>query len=286
MGTLRKQMEADMVLRGMSERTRESYVAAVAGLAKYYGRSPDQVSEAQVQRYLLHLIEERKLAWSSCNIVVSGLRFLYRTTLKRREAQFDIPRARAPQKLPQILSREEIARLIELTPNPKHRALLMTAYGAGLRVSELCHLKVSDIDSARMTIRVEQGKGAKDRYTLLSPRLLAELRAYWREYRPPQWLFAARGAQRPLDVSTAQKFYTAAKGRAGITKRGGIHALRHAFATHLLEAGTDLHTIQRLLGHGDLRTTMRYFHLARQTVLATPSPLEWLDQAPALPPSA
>jgi integrase/recombinase XerD len=279
MGTLRKQMEADMVLRGMSERTRESYVAAVAGLAKYYGRSPDQVSEAEVQRYLLHLIEERRLAWSSCNVAVSGLRFLYHTTLKRREAQFDIPRARAPQKLPQILSREEIARLIELTLNPKHRAILMSAYGAGLRVSELCHLKVGDIDSARMTIRVEQGKGAKDRYTLLSPRLLRELRRYWVGQRPKEWLFSAtRDVNQPISTTTAQKIFYAAKRRAGIGKDCGIHGLRHAFATHLLEAGVDIHTIQRLMGHGYISSTLRYFHLADKHLAATASPLDLLDR--------
>ena len=279
MGTLRKQMEADMVLRGMSERTRESYLAAVAGLAKYYNRSPDQVSEVEVQRYLLHLIEERKLAWSSCNIAVSGLRFVYHTTLKRREAQFDIPRARAPQKLPQILAREEIARLIELTLNAKHRAILMSAYGAGLRVSELCHLKVGDIDSARMTIRVEQGKGAKDRYTLLSPRLLRELRRYWVGERPKEWLFSAtRDVNQPINTSTAQKIFYAAKRRAGIGKDCGIHGLRHAFATHLLEAGVDIHTIQRLMGHGHISSTLRYFHLADKHLAATASPLDLLDR--------
>jgi len=279
MSTLRKQMEADMVLRGMSERTRESYLAAVAGLAKYYNRSPDQVSEVEVQRYLLHLIEERKLAWSSCNIAVSGLRFVYHTTLKRREAQFDIPRARAPQKLPQILAREEIARLIELTLNAKHRAILMSAYGAGLRVSELCHLKVGDIDSARMTIRVEQGKGAKDRYTLLSPRLLRELRRYWVGERPKEWLFSAtRDVNQPINTSTAQKIFYAAKRRAGIGKDCGIHGLRHAFATHLLEAGVDIHTIQRLMGHGHISSTLRYFHLADKHLAATASPLDLLDR--------
>jgi len=279
MGTLRKQMEADMVLRGMSERTRESYLAAVAGLAKYYNRSPDQVSEVEVQRYLLHLIEERKLAWSSCNVAVSGLRFVYHTTLKRREAQFDIPRARAPQKLPQILAREEIARLIELTLNAKHRAILMSAYGAGLRVSELCHLKVGDIDSARMTIRVEQGKGAKDRYTLLSPRLLRELRRYWVGQRTKEWLFSAtRDVNQPINTSTAQKIFYAAKRRAGIGKDCGIHGLRHAFATHLLEAGVDIHTIQRLMGHGHISSTLRYFHLADKHLAATASPLDLLDR--------
>ncbi|HTS55806.1 MAG TPA: site-specific integrase [Burkholderiales bacterium] len=279
MGALRKQMDADMVVRGMSVRTRESYLAAVAGLAKYYGRSPEQVSEAEVQRYLLHLIEERKLAWSSCNIAVSGLRFVYHITLKRTEAQFAIPRARQPQKLPQILSREEIARLIELTANPKHRALLMSAYGAGLRLSELCRLKVGDIDSQRMSIRVEQGKGAKDRYTLLSARLLAELRRYWIAYRPKLWLFTGtRDRERPISDHSVQRLFYAAKARAGITKECGIHGLRHAFATHLLEAGVDVHTIQRLLGHGHISSTLRYFHLADKHLAATASPLDLLDR--------
>jgi site-specific recombinase XerD len=279
MGALRKQMDADMVVRGMSVRTRESYLAAVAGLAKYYGRSPEQVSEAEVQRYLLHLIEERKLAWSSCNIAVSGLRFVYHITLKRTETQFAIARARQPQKLPQILSREEIARLIELTANPKHRALLMSAYGAGLRLSELCRLKVGDIDSSRMTIRVEQGKGAKDRYTLLSARLLAELRRYWIAYRPQLWLFTGtRDRERPISDHSVQRLFYAAKARAGITKECGIHGLRHAFATHLLEAGVDVHTIQRLMGHGHISSTLRYFHLADKHLAATASPLDLLDR--------
>jgi site-specific recombinase XerD len=190
MGTLREQMESDLVVRGMSERTREAYVGAVAKLAKYYGRSPDRVSEQEVQNYLLHLIQERKLSWSSCNIAAQGIRFFYRITLKRSEAQFLVPTARQPQKLPQILSREEVASLIEKTLNLKHRAILMSAYGAGLRLTEICHLKVSDVDSKRMTIRVEQGKGAKDRYTLLSPTLLGELRRYWCVYRPKLWLSA------------------------------------------------------------------------------------------------
>ena len=163
MGTLRKQMDEDLVVRGMAVRTREAYLGAVAGLAKHYGRRPDRIDEQEVQTYLLHLIQERKLAWASCNIVTQGLKFFYRVTLKRGEAQFGIPSARAPQKLPQILAREEVAALLEKTVNLKHRAVLMTAYGAGLRLNEVCHLKLTDIDSARMTLRVEQGKGAKDR---------------------------------------------------------------------------------------------------------------------------
>lgn len=283
MGELRKRMDGDLVVRGMSVRTREAYLGAVAGLAKYYGRRPDRIDETEVQNYLLHLIQERKLAWSSCNIAAQGLKFFYRVTLKKSEAQFGIPTARQPQKLPPILAREEVARLIELTINPKHRAILMTAYGAGLRLNEICHLKVADIDSARMTIRVEQGKGAKDRYTLLSPRLLSELRGYWRAYRPAQWLFTARDPMRPVSEHTVHRLYHAAKARAGIAKQGGIHALRHAFATHMLEAGVDIHTIQRLMGHGHISSTLRYFHLARKHLASTPSPLELLEGAAPKP---
>ena len=283
MGALRKQMDGDLVVRGMAVRTREAYLGAVAGLAKYYGRRPDRIGEAEVQNYLLHLIEERKLAWSSCNVVAQGLKFFYRVTLKRSEAQFVIPRARQPQKLPQILAREEVAALLEKTANLKHRAVLMTAYGAGLRLNEICHLKVADIDSKRMTIRVEQGKGAKDRYTLLSPRLLAELRRYWVAHRPKEWLFTARDGERPIYDQTVQRIFYSAKDRAGIAKACGIHGLRHAFATHLLEAGVDIHTIQRLMGHGHISSTLRYFHLARRHLAGTPSPLELLDGAPPKP---
>jgi len=277
MSALRKQMDGDLVVRGMAVRTREAYLGAVAGLAKYYKRRPDRIDDAEVQKYLLHLIEDRKLAWSSCNIAAQGLKFFYRVTLKRSEAQFGIPTARQPQKLPQILAREEVAALLEKTVNIKHRAILMTAYGAGLRLNEICHLKLTDIDSARMTIRVEQGKGAKDRYTLLSPRLLTELRRYWIAHRPKQWLFTRRDPTRPISDGTVHRLYHAAKLRAGITKEGGIHALRHAFATHMLEAGVDIHTIQRLMGHGHIGSTLRYFHLARKHLAGTPSPLELLE---------
>jgi len=277
MTPLRKQMDADMVVRGMAASTREAYIAAVAALAKHYGRSPDRIDQAEVEGYLLHLMQERGLAWSSCNIVRYGLRFFYNVTLKRAAAEFCIPAARAPQKLPQILSREEIARLIERTVNLKHRVFLMATYSAGLRVSEACALKVGDIDSTRMMIRVEEGKGAKDRYTLLSSRLLEQLRLYWRAGRPRLWLFASPHApERPITVKTAQRVFHAAKDRAGIAKECGIHGLRHAFATHLLEAGVDLHTIQRLMGHRHISTTMRYMHLARKHLAATPSPLDLL----------
>lgn len=276
MGTLRKQMDEDMVVRGLAVRTREAYLEAVGGLAKHYSRRPDEIDEAQVQRYIVHLLQERKLAWSSCNVVLQGLKFFYRVTLKRRSTEFYIPTPRQPQKLPQILSPEEVARIIEHTVNPKHRTLLMTAYGTGLRLSELCHLKVSDIDAQRMTVRVEQGKGAKDRYTLLSVRLLKELREYWAAFRPRPWMFTSSAGTGPMSEATAQKIFYAAKRRAGITKQCGIHGLRHAFATHLLEAGVDLATIQRLMGHGHISSTMRYLHLTRKHMARTPSPLDLL----------
>jgi len=279
MTELRNRMDNDLLVRGMAERTRETYLAAVARLARHYHRPPDQLSPEEIQAYLVHMLREEHLAWSTCSIAVHAFRFLYHTTLGRPEATFTIPGPKHRQTLPEILSPGEVRRLLEATTTRKQRALLATTYGAGLRVSEVVRLQLHHLDAERGSLRVEQGKGAKDRDTLLSPRLLEELRAYWREYRPTQWLFSVRGGQRPMDVSTAQKYYYAAKGKAGITKRGGIHALRHAFATHLLEAGTDLPTIQRLLGHGDIRTTMRYLHLARRTVLKTTSPLDWLDHA-------
>lgn len=264
MSALREQMLADMVLRGMSERTQQSYISAVKQFAKYFGRRPDRITNEEVQQYLLYLLQERKLAHSSCNIVCSALQFLYGVTLKRR-AEFELPRPKVPQRLPQILSRAEVAAIFEHAANFKHRAFLMTTYGAGLRLMEVCHLKVADLDAGRMTIRVDQGKGAKDRYTLLTPELVKELRRYWAAHRPPLWLFPSpRNSQLPMLPKSAQRIYYAAKARAGITKDGGIHALRHAFATHQLEAGTDVHTIQRLLGHGSLSTTQRYFHLAQK----------------------
>jgi site-specific recombinase XerD len=279
MSPLRKQMEADMVVRGLAYRTRGAYLESVTKLAKFYGRTPDQISEEEVQRYLLYLLQERKLAHSSCNVMCSALQFFYRVTLKRREAEFCLPRPKVPSRLPEILSREEVVALIDQTANLKHRALLMTTYAAGLRVSEVCQLKVTDIDSQRMTIRIEQGKGAKDRYTMLSPRLLTELRRYWRVNRPQHWLFpGARMAAEPILVKTAQRIFRAAKDRAGITKECGIHGLRHAFATHLLEAGVNVHRIQRLLGHGSLSTTARYFHLAQPHLADAASPLDLLER--------
>lgn len=261
MGALRAKMAQDLLVRGLSPLTQEAYIRAVVGLTKYYGRAPDTLSAEEVQAYLVALVKERGLAWSSLSVAVHGLRFFYEVTLERPRTRFSIPTVKTPAKQPEILSRQEVARLLDAVRNRKHRALLMTTYAAGLRVSEVVRLKVRDLDSERMAIRVAEGKGRKDRYPLLSERLLEEWRGYWRIYRPSRWLFPRRGAQHPLTRTTAHRIYHVAKDRAGIRKSGGIHSLRHAFATHLLEAGIDLPTLQSLLGHNSLRTTSRYLHI-------------------------
>jgi integrase/recombinase XerD len=270
-------MQSDMVLRGLAARTQEAYIAAVIGIAKHTHRSPDLLSPDEIQQYLLHLIEERKLSWSTTNQAACALRFLFRVTLKQPDAAFAIPHRKVGAKLPEILSRDEVGLILAAPANLTHRVLLMTTYAAGLRVAEVCALRVSDIDSSRMMLRVECGKGAKDRYSLLSPRLLDMLRLYWQASHPRTWLFPRRSdATRSIDVENAQRMFYAAKKRAGIAKEGGIHSLRHAFATHLLESGVDIHTIQRLMGHGHLSTTARYFHLKEQ-IAKTGSPLDLLQ---------
>lgn len=274
MSALRDRMIRDMTLRGFSPRTHRSYIAAVVGLAKHYRRAPDQLTNDEVQAYLFHLIHTRKLAWASCSLAVNAFRFLYHVTLGQDRTTFHVPAPKQPQKLPEILSRQDVWRLIDACVSPKHRLLLATTYAAGLRVSEVIALKVADLDLERLTIRVEHGKGGKDRYVPLADRLLVELRQYWKAVPPASWLFPNRQGTRPIDITMAQKIYTQAKLRAGIRKQGGIHSLRHAYATHLLEAGTDLPTVQRLLGHQHLSTTMRYFHLSQRRVLSTRSPLD------------
>ena len=286
MTKLRQRMDEDMLVRGMADRTRESYLWAVTGLATFYHRSPDQVSDGEVQAYLLHLIRDRKRAWNTCHLVVHGLRFFYHMTLKRDRTTFSIPTPRQAGKLPAILSRDEVHRLIAHATKPKQRTMLMTTYAAGLRLSEVLHLQIRHIDSARMAIRVEQGKGGKDRDTLLPPRLLEALRAYWTVHRPTGWLFPGKDPSRPMDPSSLQKAYHTAKRRAGIRKAGGIHALRHAFATHLLEAGVDIHTIQRLMGHRSIITTMRYWHLTHASLTAQATRLDLLDSTLPIPPQA
>jgi len=274
MSELRRRMLRDMTVRGFSPRTHEAYVQQVVGLARYYRRAPDQLTADEVQAYLAHLFEVRKRSWSTCAQAAHAFRFLYHVTLGHPRTDFHVPAPKQPQKLPDLLSREEVWRLLNACTHPRDRLLLATTYAAGLRVSEVVALKVSDVDADRMTIHISLGKGAKDRYVPLSQRLIQDFRVYWRIQPPRVWLFPNRQGTRPIDITVAQKLYTLAKLRADIRKQGGIHALRHAFATHLLEAGRDLQTVQHLLGHRHLSTTARYFHLTQSRVLATGSPLD------------
>lgn len=280
MTPLRQKMIDNMKLRGFSPNTQEAYVTAVAGLARYYNQSPNKLDSEKVQRYLLYLMEERRLSRNSCNVAAAGLRFFYTQTLGWHPTAIFIPPRRKKTQLPEILSRQELERLFISTMNRKHRVMLMTAYAAGLRVSELVAIKVSDIDSERMMIRVEQGKGSKDRYTILSGRLLSELRDYWRIYRPSTWMFPSKDQNQHVCRETAQRIYYESKERAGITKGRGIHMLRHCFATHLLEAGVDLRTIQILMGHSSIRSTSLYLQLTTKRLSSTQSPLDLLEIPP------
>lgn len=276
MGDLRERMIRDMQLRRFAERTQESYLHGVRGIAKHYMRPPDQLTDRQVQDYLLYLLTERKLSWSTCNLAVSALRFFYGTTLERKSTCLSIPPRKTDQRLPEILSAQELTRLFATVHNPKHRTLLMTIYAAGLRVGEGVCLKLTDIDGDRMTLRVVQGKGRKDRYTTLSPRLLQELREYWKRCRPSTWLFPSQFSGGPMSVDSAYKIYVTALSKAGIHKTGGIHSLRHAFATHMLEGGVDLRTLQVLLGHRSLMTTQRYLRVTQKNLGAPGRPMDLL----------
>jgi site-specific recombinase XerD len=258
----------------MSPETIKAYTAAVADLACFYGRSPDLISQEQIRDFFHHLITVKKLAYSTCNQKLSGINFFYRHVLGQDSFHLKIPHKRSGH-LPVPLSRSEISQLLAATKNLKHRVMLMTTYGGGLRVSELVRLEPSDIHSQRMLIRVRQGKGRKDRYTLLSNRLLKELRLYWSLQRPAQWLFENRSGG-PLSKGSAQSMFYELKKRAGITRGHGIHSLRHSFATHLMEAGVPLPTIQRLMGHASLTTTAKYLHVTARHVDGIGSPLDLL----------
>ena len=257
-------------------KTKDAYLRAVSGLSAYYRCSPDRLSNDQVQEYLRYLIEDRKLSWSSCNVVLSGLVCFYRGFLKWNETRISIPPRPRLKQLPTIMSVAEVRRLIDAAPNLKHQTLLKTVYCAGLRVSEVVRLMPHHIESdpSRMLIRIEQGKGQKDRYTVLTSDCLESLRQYWLAYRPKQWLFPGAKPSRPLSISAAQRFYEAAKKKAGLTRGRGIHTLRHCFATHQLHQGTDIFVLQRLLGHSDIKTTIKYLHLTPERITAIKSPLE------------
>lgn len=277
MTPLRQRMLEDLRLRNLSPRTAKLYLHAVAQFAKHFGRSPDQLGPEHVRAYQLHLLA-KPVAYSTLAIVVSALRFFYHVTLQQPWSIEMIPYPRRDRQLPEILSLAEVSAFLDTIPNLKHRAVLMTAYAAGLRVSEVAALRVTDVDSQRMVIRVQQGKGRKDRYVMLSPRLLEVLRTYWRLIRSRDWLFPGREPGDHLSVRSVQHACQHAWRESGLSKRVTVHTLRHSFATHLLEAGTDVRTIQLLLGHRSLNTTARYTHVATSSVCATPSPLDLLER--------
>jgi len=278
MTPLRQRMIDDMRMRNLSPNTEAAYVRVVAAFAKHFGRSPEQLDSTHVREYLL-LVIRRKAAWSTYNVTRCALHFLYRVTLQKDWAPGEIVCAKPPKRLPVILSRDEVRRLLAGIPRIKTRAMLTTLYATGIRVSELGQLKVSDIDSQRMVITVRQGKGQKDRYVMLSAKLLTLLRKYWTLHRPTSFLFPGGDPERPLERSAVRILCGTAARKAGITKPVSPHTLRHAFATHLLEDGVDLRTIQALLGHRSIRTTALYTYVSPERVRSTTSPLDTLEAA-------
>jgi integrase/recombinase XerD len=259
MTPLRERMIRAMHMHGFSPRTHESYLAAVSGLARFTRRSPDTLSQGDLQRYLEHLTLERRLAPASVRLAYNGIRFLYLQVLAWPAVDLEVTLPKRPQRIPALLTRGEVAAILDACDKPRYRTMLTLCYGCGLRLSEVLALRVGDIDGERRLLRIEQGKGAKDRLVPLSPTLLEALRAYWRLYRPREWLFSGSRGE-ALSPTALQKAYTRAKRQAGVTKPGGIHALRHAYATHQLAAGLNVERLQRLMGHSSIHTTLRYVH--------------------------
>jgi integrase/recombinase XerD len=284
MTALRRRMIDDMTVRNLSPATQQSYVYAVAKVSRFFGRSPDQLGVEEVRAYQLHLAG-LGWSWSHINQVSCALRFVFGVTLGRQDAFERIVSAKEPKKLPIVLSGDEIVRFLQAVPGLRSRAALTTAYGAGLRVSEVAALTIADIDSRRMVIRVEHGKGGKDRYVMLSPQLLEILRAYWRLAKPAHWLFPGRDKDRPISPATLQAACRMASRDADLGKPVTVHTLRHSFATHLLEAGTDIRIIQVLLGHGQLTSTAIYTRVATSVIAGTPSPLDRLRGLEVMPPA-
>lgn len=280
---LRRRMIEDMTVRNLSPATQRSYVHAVAKFSLFFRCSPDRLGVEDVRRFQVHLVG-RGISWAGLNQVVCALRFFYGTTLGRTDLPERIAYAREPRKLPVVLGAGEVVRFLAAVTNLKHRVALTTAYAAGLRAAEVASLKLADIDSSRMVIRVEHGKGGKDRYVMLSPQLLGILRDYWRLTRPAHWLFPGRDAAHPLHPAGLHIACRTACAAAGLDKRVTVHTLRHSFATHLLEGGTDIRIIQTLLGHSNLQTTARYTQVATSTIRGTRSPLDRL-RLEALPPA-
>ena len=274
---LRRRMIEDMTIRNLSPATQRSYLNAVSKFSRHFGRSPDRLGLNEVHAFQVHLVATGT-SWPSLNQIVCALRFFYGVTLGQATIPERIAYAREPQKLPVVLSADEVVRFLEAIPSLKSRTALTTVYAAGLRVSEVVMLKIADIDSGRMVIRVEHGKGGKDRYVMLSPQLLRILRGYWRLARPKRWLFPGRDEERPLEPTscTLHAACRSARTAAGLAKEVTAHTLRHSFATHLLENGADIRIIQVLLGHASLSSTARYTRVATKTISQTPSPLDRL----------
>jgi integrase/recombinase XerD len=277
MTPLRRRMIEDMTLRNFTPQTVRSYLWCVARFARYFNLSPEQLGPEDVRAYLVYLVQERRVSLSYYKQTRAALRFLYRVTLGRNDVLDAIPPVKQPRTLPVVLSPEEVACFFAAIRNLKHRAILMTAYAAGLRISEATQLQISDIDSQRMVIRVRQGKGRKDRYVMLSPRLLDLLRAYWKAVRPHRILVPGATPDQPITTESIKKVCQRARVAAGLGKRITAHTLRHSFATHLLEAGTDLRTIQVLMGHRSFSTTAQYVHVATAALPSIQSPFDRLD---------
>jgi integrase/recombinase XerD len=274
MEKLREQMRVDLQLSGIKPKTQMDYLREVDNLAKYFNRSPEELGEAELKEYMLYLINERHLSEGTFRFYVSALKFLYRTTLKREWVVEKIRHPKRKKKLPIVLDLSEIESLFSVTRNLKHKAILMLTYSSGLRVSETARLKITDIDSKRMTVRISEGKGGKDRYSILSRTTLELLREYWRKYHPAGWLFNGAGKSDHISTSSIQQLFQKAKKLANITKPASVHTLRHSFATHLIEAGTSLHHIQLLLGHRSPTTTTVYLHVSRLNLAQVTSPLD------------
>ena len=275
MSPLRRRMIEDMTVRNLSPATQRSYVYAVAKFSRHFGRSPDRLCLEDVRAFQVHLVATG-ISWPALNQTVCALRFFYGVTLGHGDIPERIPYAREPRKLPVVLNADEVVRFLEAVPSLKIRTALTTAYAAGLRAAETVGLKVAAVDSGRMVIRVEHGKGGKDRYVMLSAQLLGILRTYWRLARPKQWLFPGRDETKPIDVQVLHAACRSACAAAGLAKRATVHTLRHSFATHLLENGTDIRIIQVLLGHGSLSTTARYTQVSTGLIRDTKSPLDRL----------
>ena len=274
---LRDKMREDLELRGMSANTITTYVRCARLFADYHGRSPCAMGAPEIRAFLVHLVKDRKVAPSSFNVFAAALRFLYAVTLDRPEAVARMPRMKVPMHVPVVLTTVEVSQLLGALRTDKHRAMVMLAYGAGLRVSEVCRLCVDDIDPKRMLLHVRHAKRGRERYVMLSPRLLRTLRAYWKASRPTgPYLFAGRAAGTLFTREALHRAIVTAARRTGITKRLSPHTLRHSFATHLLEAGTDLRTLQVLLGHAALKSTMAYLHVSTARVQSIQSPLDAL----------